>query len=59
LQRGRFRGCQNRRGPVAGSVARIGKRTEGEPTTAANRDSFEVFEQPIASIICREIVIVE
>jgi hypothetical protein len=38
---------------------RLGKRTEGAPTTEANRDSFEVFEQPIASIICREVVIVE
>ena len=38
---------------------RLGRRADGAPTTAANRDSFEVFEQPIASIICREVVIVE
>ena len=38
---------------------RLGRRAEGGPTTEANRDSFEVFEQPIPSIICREVVIVE
>ena len=37
---------------------RLGRRAGPDPTTPANADSFQVFEQPIPSIICREVVIV-
>jgi uncharacterized protein (TIGR02118 family) len=39
--------------------SRLGRRSEGPPTSPASIDSHKVFIQPIPALLCREITIVE